>query len=205
MEGGAGGGGAAAGDVAARNGISAAVLPRVNAAAALANLADADSGNIVAILRAPGAVAALVASVRQDAWPHLRYHAARALGNMSSFYGARTAIAECPGSLVALVGVLESPLEQVKMQVCRTLANLAANHILNKGRVANTTQALPLLVRAMTFGKPETRARAARALAEVCENHTPNAMAVEAVRGAVDGALMMLTEGLKQVVMCTYT
>ena len=121
-----------------------------------ANLADDDSGNIVSIIRTPGAIEALVASVRQvrsvhtfctskasklstgaiealvaslrharsprtfctskasklstrqDEWVHLRFHAARALANLSTFYGARTAIAESPGALTALVTVLET-------------------------------------------------------------------------------------------------
>jgi len=39
---------------------------------------------------------------------HLRFHAARALANLSTFYGARTAIAESPGALTALITVLET-------------------------------------------------------------------------------------------------
>ena len=186
-------------DITSRDGMSARVLPRVNAAATLANLADNDSGNIVSIIRTPGALEALVASVRQEEWEHLRYHAARALANLSTFYGARTAIAECPGALAALNDVLETKQDPAKIQVGRTLNNLASNHLLNKGRVANTPKNITLLVRAITFASPECRAQAARALGEISENHTPNAIAIESTRGALDGAIMMLTEGLKQV------
>ncbi len=186
-------------DITNRDGMSMRVLPRVNAAAAIANLADDDSGNIVSIIRTPGAIETLVASVQQDEWEHLRYHAARALGNLSNFYGARTAIAESAGSLQVLVNVLETKQDHAKIQAARTLANLAANHLLNKGRIAKTPKCLTLLVRAITFASPECRAQAARALGEVMENHTPNAVAVEATRGSLDGAIMMVTEGLKEV------
>jgi len=186
-------------DITSRDGMSAQVLPRVNAAAALANLADDDSGNIVSIIRTQGAIEALVAAVRQEEWEHLRYHAARALANLSTFYGARTAIAESPGALATLVAVLETKQDPAKIQVARALGNLAANHLLNKGRIANTPKSIVLLVRAITFGSFECRAQAARALGEVCENHTPNAIAVESTRGSLDGAIMMITEGLRQV------
>jgi hypothetical protein len=33
------------------------------------------------------------------------------------------------------------------------------------------------------------------------ENHTPNAVTVESHRGSLDGAIMMLTEGLKQALV----
>lgn len=186
-------------DMTSRDGINAQVLPRVNAAAALANLADDDSGNIVSIIRTPGAIEALVFSVCQEEWEHLRYHAARALANLSTFYGARTAIAECPGSLIALMNVLETQQDPAKIQVGRTLGNLAANHLLNKGRVANSPKSILLLVRAITFGSHECRSQAARALGEIMENHTPNAISVESNRGSLDGAIMMITAGLKQV------
>jgi hypothetical protein len=137
-----------------------AVQPRVDAVKTLANLADDDQGNCVAIVRSEGCLEALTAAMTQTQWTHLRTNAARVVANLSHCHAARGYLAESPGLIVALVGLMEGPADSASSQpmyahAARALANLAANHSGNKQRIISTHLCVPLMVKIMTFGAPE--------------------------------------------------
>lgn len=181
-----------------------AVQPRVDAVKTLANLADDDQGNCVAIVRAEGCLEALCVAMSQALWPHLRTHAARAIANLSHCHAARGILADTPRLISSLVRLLDGSADNPASQpmyahAARALANLAANHSGNKARIIDTPLSVPLMVKILMFGASEARAQCARGLGNVADNSNKNASAIAETAGALDAVLLVLRSGLEQV------
>ncbi|KAJ1490954.1 armadillo-type protein, partial [Baffinella frigidus] len=180
-------------------GDGARVLPRANAAAALANMADGDSGNVVAIVQTAGSLEGLVAAAAQRDWEHLRLHAARALANLCFFFSARTRVAATPGAIPALVAMLSSKAGACKVHAARALANLTTNHNGNRKAVVADPDAVAALVKLAIHGSAEARAHSARALGNMADTGPDASTIIGQAKNALEAAILLLTNGLAQM------
>lgn len=79
----------------------------------------------MAIIRTEGACNALVAAASQTEWPILRTQAARAMGNLSFCYAARSPLADTSGAIASLIAILDGIADDPKMQAMRAHAGRA--------------------------------------------------------------------------------